>query len=222
MALPTSSRSALRLAAFASGGGSNVQAVLDAIDASTLDAELALVVTDRPGIGVLDRAARHDVPSIVLPPSDFVDSEAFGAALLEALDTHGVDFVALAGYLKHVPPAVVRAFRHRMLNVHPSLLPAFGGPGFYGRRVHEAALAYGVRWSGATVHLVDEEYDTGPIVLQEPVAVHPDDTPETLAARVLAVEHRLYPEALRLFAAGRVHIDGRQVRISDSGFPSSD
>lgn len=207
------SPNSLRLAAFASGGGSNVQSILDAIDGGTLDAELALVVTDRPGIGVLDRAERHDIPTLVLPPADFDDADAFGAALLEVLGAHGVDFVALAGYLKHVPPAVVRAFRHRMLNVHPSLLPAFGGPGFYGRRVHEAALAYGVRWSGATVHLVDEEYDTGPIVLQEPVRVHADDTPEALAARVLAVEHRLYPEALRLFATGRVRVDGRRVLI---------
>lgn len=208
----------LRLAAFASGGGSNVQAVIDAIDAGTLRAELALVVTDRDGIGVLDRATRHDIPSVVVRPKDFDGSEAFGEALLAAMREHGVDFVALAGYLKHVPAAVVRAFRHRMLNVHPSLLPAFGGAGFYGRRVHEAALDYGVKWSGATVHLVDEAYDTGPIVLQEPVPVHADDTPETLAARVLAVEHRLYPEALRLFADGRVRLDGRRVLI-DSETP---
>ena len=203
----------LRLAAFASGGGSNVQAILDAVDAGTLRAEVVLVVTDRDGIGVLDRAARHGVPSAVVRPKDFDGSEAFGEALLAVLHAHGVDFVVLAGYLKHVPPAVVRAFRHRILNVHPSLLPAFGGAGFYGRRVHEAALDYGVKWSGATVHLVDEAYDTGPIVLQEPVPVHGDDTPETLAARVLAVEHRLYPEALRLFADGRVRLDGRRVVI---------
>ena len=118
--------------------------MLDAIDAGTLRAELALVVTDRDGIGVLGRAARHAVPSVVVRPADFDGSEAFGEALLAALREHGVDFVALAGYLKHVPPAVVRAFHHRMLNVHPSLLPAFGGAGFYGRRVHEAALDYGV------------------------------------------------------------------------------
>jgi phosphoribosylglycinamide formyltransferase-1 len=209
----------LRLAVFASGGGSNFQSVLDAIDRGDLAATVALLVTDRDGIGALDRAARHGIPTATLRPADFAGSEEFGQALLEALDEHGVTFVALAGYLKHVPAAVVRAFRHRMLNVHPSLLPAFGGPGFYGRRVHEAALDYGVRWSGATVHLVDEEYDTGPIVLQEPVPVHPDDTPETLAARVLAVEHRLYPEALRLFAEGRVRIDGRRV-FFDAAPPS--
>jgi phosphoribosylglycinamide formyltransferase-1 len=109
-----------------------------------------------------------------------------------------------------------------MLNIHPSLLPKFGGPGMYGRRVHEAVLAAGETESGCTVHVADDRYDTGPIVLQDVVPVRPDDTPDTLAARVLAVEHRLYPEALRLFADGRVRIDGRRVRISDPGFPSSD
>lgn len=203
----------LRIAVFASGGGSNLQAILDAIAEGAVEAEVALVVSDRPGIGALGRAERAGVPAVVLHPRDFAGEDAFGAALLEAMEAEGVDFVALAGYLKRIPAVVVQAFRHRILNIHPSLLPAFGGPGFYGRRVHEAALAHGVRWSGATVHLVDEAYDTGPIVLQESVPVHADDTPETLAARILEVEHRLYPEALRLFADRRVRIDGRRVLI---------
>jgi len=204
----------MRLAVFASGGGSNLQAILDAARAGTLRAEVVLVVADREAAGALDRARRHGVPTAVLRPADFADAEAFGRAMLGVLEEHRVSFVALAGYLRRIPDAVVRAFRHRIVNVHPSLLPAFGGPGFYGRRVHEAALAHGVRWSGATVHLVDEDYDTGPIVLQEPVRVEPGDTPEALAARVLAVEHRLYPEALRLFADGRVRVEGRTVRIA--------
>lgn len=204
----------MRLAVFASGGGSNLQAILDAARAGTLRAEVVLVVADREAAGALDRARRHGVPTAVLRPADFADAEAFGRAMLGVLEEHRVSFVALAGYLRRIPDAVVRAFRHRIVNVHPSLLPAFGGPGFYGRRVHEAALAHGVRWSGATVHLVDEDHDTGPIVLQEPVRVEPGDTPEALAARVLAVEHRLYPEALRLFADGRVRVEGRTVRIA--------
>ncbi len=220
--VPRSPDPPMRIAVFASGGGSNLQAILDAVAAGTLDAEVALVVSDREGAGALDRAERAGLPSVVLRPADFGDGEAFGAALLEALSRERASFVALAGYLKQIPAAVVRAFRGRMLNIHPSLLPAFGGPGFYGRRVHEAALAHGVRWSGATVHLVDEEYDTGPIVLQEPVPVREGDTPATLAARVLEAEHRLYPEALRLFAAGRVRLDGRRVRISDFGLPNAD
>ncbi|MEM1042630.1 MAG: phosphoribosylglycinamide formyltransferase [Bacteroidota bacterium] len=206
---------ALRLAVFASGGGSNLQAILDAVAEGSLNAEVVLVVSDRPSIGALDRAERAGIPTAVLHPRDFAAADVFGAALLDVLGEYGTTFIALAGYLKQIPAAVVRAFRHRILNIHPSLLPAFGGPGFYGRRVHEAALAHGVRWSGATVHLVDEAYDTGPIVLQEPVPVHPGDTPEVLAARVLAVEHQLYPQALRLFADDRVRIDGRHVRITN-------
>ena len=210
----------MKLAVFASGGGSNLQAILDTIEAGTLRAEVALVVADRETAGALDRARRHGVPTAVLRPADFADADAFGRALLDVLEEHGVTFVALAGYLKKIPDAVVRTYRHRIVNVHPSLLPAFGGPGFYGRRVHEAALAHGVRWSGATVHLVDEGYDTGPIVLQEPVRVEPGDTPETLAARVLEVEHRLYPDALRLFADGRVRVEGRTVTILPDSPPS--
>lgn len=199
----------LRLAVFASGGGTNFQAILDAIARGTLPAEAALLVADRPEAGALTRARRHGVPAEVVDPSAPDHAEA----LLDLLEEHDANFVALAGYLRRVPPAVVAAFRGRMLNVHPALLPAFGGKGMYGMHVHRAALRYGVKWTGATVHVVDEAYDTGPIVLQEPVRVHPGDTPEALAARVLEVEHRLYPEALRLFAEGRVAIDGRSVHI---------
>jgi len=206
-------RPPLRLAVFASGGGTNFQAILDAIEAGRLPARVVVCVSDRPTAGALERARRHGIPTAVLAPKDYPSPEAFGEALLEVLRAHQVELVALAGYLKKIPDNVVAAYRNRILNIHPSLLPAFSGPGMYGRRVHEAVLHYGVHWTGATVHLVDEEYDHGPIVLQEPVPVLPDDTPETLAARVLEVEHRLYPEALRLFAEGRVVVDGRRVRI---------
>ena len=153
----------------------------------------------------------------MLAPGDFGAPEHYTEALLDLLDRHGIDFIALAGYMKKIPSTVVERFRGRMLNMHPALLPAFGGQGMYGRRVHEAVLAYGVRWTGATVHLVDEDYDTGPIVLQEPVPVRPDDTAATLAARVLEAEHRLYPEALRLFAEGRIRVEGRRVVIAEAG-----
>lgn len=205
----------IRLAFFASGSGTNVGAILDAIDAGHLDAAPALVVTDRDRVGVIDRARERGVPVAVLPPSQFATEMAFADALLDALREHGADAVALAGYLKKIPEAVVRAFEGRMLNVHPSLLPAFGGPGMYGRRVHEAVIAHGCRVSGATVHLVDAAYDTGPIVLQEAVPVEADDTPASLAARVLAAEHRVFPEALALLASGRLRLDGRRVRILD-------
>jgi len=134
-------------------------------------------------------------------------------ALLKLLKKHRIDLIALAGYLKKVPPVVVAAYRHRMLNIHPALLPDFGGAGYYGMRVHAAVLASGAQQSGATVHFVDNEYDTGPILLQDRVPVMPDDTPAKLAKRVLALEHRLYPQALQLLAQGLVRIDGRQVFI---------
>jgi phosphoribosylglycinamide formyltransferase-1 len=186
--------------------------MLDAIDDETLAAEPVLCVSDRSGAGALDRARQHDVPTAILDPSD-ADHEV---GLMEVLGSHGADFIALAGYLRKIPSGVVDRFRQRMTNIHPALLPAFGGKGMYGMNVHRAVIEYGARWSGATVHLVDETYDTGPIVLQEPVPVYPDDTPETLAKRVLAVEHRLYPEALRLFAEGRVRCEGRSVFIDSA------
>ena len=202
----------MRLALFASGGGSNAAAILDAIDAGTLDAEAAVLVSDRPGAGALQRAADRGLPTAVVPPND--DQAVFAQELLDVLAAHEADAVALAGYLRRVPDPVVWAYRHRILNVHPSLLPAFGGAGWYGRRVHQGVLDHGCRVSGATVHLVDSEYDTGPVVLQEAVRVEPDDTAETLAARVLAVEHKLFPRALALLADGRLRVDGRRVSLT--------
>lgn len=212
----------MRLAFFASGGGSNVRAILDAIDAGRLDATPVLLVSDRPDAGALDRAQTRGLPTAVLPPRAFHDEAAFARALLDVLGEHEADTVALAGYLKKIPEEVVRAFEGRMLNVHPSLLPEFGGPGWYGRRVHQGVIEAGHRESGATVHLVDTEYDTGPIVLQEAVPVEPGDTAETLAARVLAVEHRIFPAALHLLAERRLQIDGRHVRILDAPTPPPD
>lgn len=207
----------MRLAFFASGGGSNVAAILDAIDAGRLAATPVLLVSDRAGAGALARAEARQIPVAVVPPD--LDEAAAGAVLLDLLAAHEVDTIALAGYLRKIPAPVVAAYRHRILNVHPSLLPAFGGAGFYGRRVHQAVLDAGCRVSGATVHMVDAEYDTGPIILQEAVPVEPGDTPEALAARVLGVEHQLFPRALSLLASHRLRIDGRRVEILDPDVP---
>jgi phosphoribosylglycinamide formyltransferase 1 len=185
-----------RVAVLASGGGSNLQALLDRFNAAPAPAaRVELVVASRAGIGALDRAARAGVPAVVPDPRA-------PDALLEALERHRVDLVVLAGWLKLVPAAAVERFRGRMLNVHPALLPAFGGRGMYGMRVHEAVVRAGVRISGATVHQVDERYDEGAIVAQWPVPVLPGDTPAALAARVLAVEHRLLPLAVEAVARG--------------------
>ncbi|MEZ4701621.1 MAG: phosphoribosylglycinamide formyltransferase [Rhodothermales bacterium] len=204
----------MQLAVFASGGGSNLEAIVHAIETGRLPATLALVLSNKADAFALERARSHGIPTAVLDPASFTESE-YLAILQDTLRAHHADFIALAGYLKKIPAPFVASFRGRMLNIHPSLLPAFGGPGMYGQRIHRAVLDYGVRWTGVTVHLVDEAYDTGPVVLQEPVRVEPGDTPEQLAARVLAVEHRLFPEALALFAQGRVRIEGRHVLVDD-------
>lgn len=188
------------IAVFASGGGSNLQAILQHFSGPAGDVgRVALVVSDRADAGALERAARAGVPTRVIPvrgrPSDGVARET-----LDALAAAGVRLVALAGYLQLIPAEVVQAFRDRIVNIHPSLLPAFGGKGMYGIRVHRAVLEAGCRVSGATVHLVDEEYDRGRILLQWPVPVLPEDTPEALAARVLRVEHAIYPVVVEALA----------------------
>lgn len=206
----------MRLAVFASGGGTNFQAILDDVEAGDLPADVVLCVSNTPDAGALERAEGHGVPTEVIVPSRFEAPQPFGEALLDVLRDYDVSFVALAGYMLKIPSNVVAAYRGRMTNIHPALLPAFGGKGMYGMHVHRAVIEYGVHWTGATVHLVDEEYDHGPIVLQEPVPVYADDTPDELAARVRTVEHRLYPEALRLFAQDRVRRDGRSIWIEDT------
>ena len=192
----------VRVAVLASGGGTNLQALLDALTGSL--ARVALVLSDRPQAGALERARRAGVAEAAL--RDPADAAELLAALTDA------DLVVLAGYLKLVPPAVVARFRWRMINIHPALLPAFGGPGMYGRRVHEAVLASGAEESGATVHYVDELYDRGPIIAQARVPVRPDDTPETLGARVLDAEHRLLPMVVLELA--RRGVPNEPVRIA--------
>lgn len=190
----------------ASGGGSNLQAIHDDLDSrgATAPAELALVVSDRANAGALARAAGWNVPAVHLPKER---SEALGTLLAE----HGITHVALAGYLRLVPVDVVRTFAGRLLNVHPALLPAFGGAGMYGDRVHAAVLAAGARVTGPTVHFVSEHYDEGAIIAQWPVPVRADDTTATLAARVLAVEHRVYPWCIAAVMGGQIALgaDGR-------------
>ncbi len=177
----------VRVAVLASGGGTNLQALLDSLGPDA-PARVVRVVTNRADAGALERARQAGVPTTVL--RDPADAAELLAALADA------DLVVLAGYLKLVPPAAVARFSHRLINIHPALLPAFGGPGMYGRRVHEAVLASGAAVSGATAHYVNEQFDGGPIIAQRRVPVRPDDTPDTLAARVLAAEHELLPEVV--------------------------
>jgi phosphoribosylglycinamide formyltransferase 1 len=196
----------LRVAVLASGRGSNLEAILEAAAASEFPAEVALVVSDRERALALDRARRHGVPAVFLDPKAHADRDAYDAALHSVLEDHRIGLVCLAGFMRILGSALVRAFAGRILNIHPSLLPAF--PGLAAQR---QALEYGVRIAGATVHFVDDGVDTGPIVLQVSVPVLPEDTEASLSARILVEEHRLYPEAIRLFATGRVRIVGRRV-----------
>jgi phosphoribosylglycinamide formyltransferase-1 len=191
------------IAVLASGRGSNLQALLDALAAPAAPGRVALVVANRPDAGALERARAAGIPTLVTA-ADGQDAEGLLAALRDA----GSQLVVLAGWLRKVPGAVVAAFTGRILNVHPALLPAFGGPGMYGHHVHEAVLRSGARLSGATVHLVDDQYDHGTIIAQWPVPVRPGDTADSLAARVLAIEHRLLPAAV--LAACRAVAGGRR------------
>ena len=203
-----------RVAVLASGGGSNLQAILDHFEAQgePRAAAVVLVASDRASAGALERARHHGVPALAL------DAQGRTSGLAEILAAHEIEYVALAGYLRFIPVDVTRRWRGRVMNVHPALLPAFGGAGMYGIRVHESVIAAGVRVSGVTVHFVDEEYDRGPIIAQWPVVVLPDDTPATLATRVLAAEHALYPRALEAVADGRIALgtDGRVVGLTSA------
>ena len=188
------------IAVLVSGGGTNLQAILDAeARGENPHGKVTLVVASKPGIYALERAAAAGVESAVVRRRDYVDSEAFDAALVRVLQEHSIDVVVLAGFLSVLGPSVIEAYRDRILNVHPSLIPSFCGPGFYGLRVHEAALARGVKVTGTTVHLVNEECDGGPILLQKAVDILPGDTPETLQKRVMVqAEWQLLPKALAM------------------------
>lgn len=192
----------MRIAVLASGGGTNLQSLLDRFNAQGSPvARVELVVGSRGGIGALERAERSGVPAEVLSVRE-LGAEVYTDALLAALDRQRIDLVVLAGFLQLVPLVVVERYEGRMINIHPALLPAFGGAGMYGIRVHRAVIESGTRVSGPTVHYVGEEYDSGAIIAQWPVPVLPDDTPEALAARVLAVEHRLLPLVVEGLARG--------------------
>ncbi len=207
----------LRLGVLASGRGSNFEAILNNIQQSNLDASIQVVISNKSSAGALEIARKNGIPAVHISKKEFPEQEQFDEQLLSILAVYQVSFVVLAGYMKMLSPIIVRKFKNRILNIHPALLPSFGGKGMYGIHVHEAVLAYGCKVSGVTVHLVDEKYDTGPPVLQRCVPVQDDDTPETLAARVLKVEHQIYSEALQLFAQNRIEIIGRRVKIKSQG-----
>lgn len=194
-----------RLGVLISGRGSNLQAIIDAVADGRLDATIAVVISNRADAPGLERARRAGIEALVMPHNGHPTREAYDATLIEALRARSVSLVCLAGFMRLLSPAFVDAFPNAILNVHPSLLPAF--PGAHAQR---DAVAYGAKVSGATVHLVNAELDAGPIVLQAAVPVEPDDTAESLAARILVEEHRLYPEAIRMVLDGGWRVEGRR------------
>jgi phosphoribosylglycinamide formyltransferase-1 len=194
----------LRLGVLASGGGTNLQAIIDACEQGGIPARVVIVISNNSRAGALERARRHGIPTRHLSNYHFQDDAELDAALAGALRDCSVDLVLFAGYMKRRGSAFLEAFPGRILNIHPALLPKFGGRGMYGMHVHRAVLEAGETISGVTVHVVDEHYDHGPILAQEEVPVLPGDTPETLAARVLEVEHRIYPDVIRRIARGEI------------------
>jgi formyltetrahydrofolate-dependent phosphoribosylglycinamide formyltransferase len=201
----------LKLAVLVSGSGTTLQNLLDEIAAGRLDASVQIVIGSTPGLKGLERAAAAKVINFAVERSGFDDVAAFSKAVFDLIDDADVDLVCFAGWLCLLE--IPEKYRGRILNIHPALLPSFGGKGMYGRRVHQAVLDHGCKVSGCTVHFVDATYDTGPIVIQRTCPVLDDDTPQTLAARVFEQECVAYPEAIRLFQEKRLEVDGRRVRV---------
>ncbi|NLC07588.1 MAG: phosphoribosylglycinamide formyltransferase [Syntrophomonadaceae bacterium] len=205
-----SDKSLLRLAVLASGRGSNLQAIIDSIKNSTLAAKVVVVISDNPEALALERARQEGIPAVSLPPAEYRTKDEYEQRLVEVCEDSQADLVVLAGYMRMLGRTFLKRFPNRVVNIHPSLLPSF--PGLHAQR---QAIEYGVRFSGCTVHFVDEGMDTGPIILQAVVPVHSNDTEETLAERILVQEHQLYPQALNLIARGQIQIEGRRVRLKE-------
>lgn len=205
----------LRVLVMVSGGGTNLQAIIDGVEKGTItNTELVGVISNNPNAYALERAEKYGIPAQCVSPKDYESREIFNEKLLEAVDAYKPDLIVLAGFLVVIPPAMISAYKNRIINIHPSLIPAFCGTGYYGLKVHEAALARGVKVVGATVHVVDEGTDTGPIILQKAVEVQMGDTPEVLQRRVMEqAEWKILPEAIDLIANGKVAVVKGKVLI---------
>jgi phosphoribosylglycinamide formyltransferase 1 len=197
------------IAVFISGGGTDLQSIIDAIEAGKVSAAIAVVISNEPDAYGLVRAQRHGIPTAVIDHRKHANRQEFEAAVISVLDRFPVDLICLAGFMRLLTPDFLRRFPHRVINIHPALLPSF--PGTHGQR---DAFNYGVKFSGCTIHFVDEGVDTGPIIMQAVVPVLPDDDEESLKARILAQEHRIYPQVVQFFAEGRVAVVGKKVIIA--------
>lgn len=200
----------LRIGVLVSGSGSNLQSIIDRIESGDLNAEICVTVSNKPDAYALVRCEKHGIPAAVIRHQDFPSREDFDRRMIEILQSHAVDLVVLAGFMRVLTPVFLQAFPMRIMNIHPALLPAF--PGVH---VQQQAIDYGVKFSGCTVHFVDEGVDTGPVIIQAVVPVLPQDTAHTLAARILREEHRIYPQAIQFYAEGRLLVSGRKVIVQD-------
>lgn len=207
----------LRVVVCVSGGGTNLQAIIDGIaQGAVFHTEIVRVVSNNPGARALERAKAAGIESVCVSPKDYRDREQFETALIRCVEEAGPDLIVLAGFMVKVPAELIQKYKNRIVNVHPSLIPAFCGTGYYGLRVHEEALKRGVKITGATVHFVDEGMDTGPIIMQKAVKVHEDDTPETLQRRVMEeAEWVLLPWCINLIAAGQVIVEDGRVTVTE-------
>ncbi len=207
----------IRITVFASGRGTNLQAIIDACKRNEIKGKVIAVISNRKNAYALERARKHNIKAIFVDPKKFSSREKYDNKLLEILRLLNPDLIVLAGYTRILGKKIVDEFYGKIINIHPSLLPSFGGRGYYGLRVHRAVLKYGCKISGCTIHFVDDGVDTGPIITQRCVPVFEDDTPETLAERVSKEEHKAIVEAIKLFAENRLEIEGRRVRILSKG-----
>lgn len=203
-----------RIAVFASGGGTDFQSIIDA-NKSQKFCEIALLIASKDGIGAIERAKKHGISTAVFAKKDFPDLEELYAKLTYLLNLNRVDYIVLAGWLKIIPESFINSFKDRIINIHPSLIPSFCGAGYYGLKVHEAAIAYGAKISGCTVHFVNEIPDGGAIIAQSAVEVKEGDTPESLQTRILEEEHKLLPYCVKKLCEGKIKKDGRKVTVTD-------
>ena len=201
----------LNIGVLVSGSGSNLQSIIDHRESGLLDVNIRVVISNNPDAYALERSKKHGIPAVATRHDDFRNREDFDRRVIEVLKDYAVELVVLAGFMRVITPAFLDAFPMKIMNIHPALLPAF--PGIHAQ---QRAVEYGVKFSGCTVHFVDEDVDTGPIIIQSVVPVYDDDTEDSIAARILKEEHRIYPRAVQFYAEGRIEVTGRKVRIRDS------
>jgi phosphoribosylglycinamide formyltransferase-1 len=209
----------VKIGALVSGGGTNLQAIMDYLDNNKdVDAKVCAVVSNKSGAYALERAESRGIETAVISKKDYTEKGAFEDALIDYFKSRDIDLIVLAGFMVILDEKFINAFENRIINIHPALIPSFCGEGYYGLKVHEAALAKGVKLTGATVHFVSAEADAGPIIIQKAVEIKDDDTPEVLQRRVMEqAEWKIFPEAVRLFSEGRLRVEGNKVRISEKG-----